>query len=371
MLAQGGGGSQQASASGGGGGDDDMDVVDSAGGGGKAGIPKPDLDVMVAKWTELSKGRKGRALPSNQASASDAASFKASSSTNLHKSSGKTGITCVDVCADDSDLVLTGGNDKQAIVFSRGEGKMRAARAAGTKPVRSVAWVNSGAFVTGSADGTVKLFGGEDYAELGSVDLESPVVEVSVQPTGAYCFASTEDSKVHLLGIAGDDVKAIVAFSDDDKLKYSCGACHVDGLIYGAGCEDGSVRIWDLKKGELAGEIKVDAAVKSLSFAENGYYVAAGCEDGYARVFDLRKMKEIGKSGGEDFGPVGSAAFDGSVKMLAFCGTKKAAVVEVKKWGDVVAEYKGHKKDMTAMAWGEASRCIVTVGLDRALKQWS
>ena len=155
------------------------------------------------------------------------------------------------------------------------------------------------------------------------------------------------------------------------QLKYSCGACHVDGLIYGAGCEDGSVRIWDLKKGELAGEIKVDAAVNSLSFAENGYYVAAGCSDGYARVLDLRKMKEIGKSGGDDFGPIRSASFDGSVKMLGFCGTKKAAVVEVKKWGDVVAEYKGHKKDMMAMAWSEASRGIVTVGMDRALKQWS
>ena len=217
MLAQGGGGGggvQQAA------GGDDMDV--DAGAVDKAMIPKADLEVMIAKWTELSKGRKGRALPDNQAGPTDAAAFKMAKSTNLHKSSGKTGITCVSICSYDDDLILTGGNDKQAIVFIRSEGKMVASRAAGTKPVRSVAWVKAGAFVSGSADGTVKLFGGEDYTEVGSVDLESPVVEVSVQPTGEYCFASTEDSKVHLLGISGDEVKAIVVFSDDDKVRSEC-----------------------------------------------------------------------------------------------------------------------------------------------------
>ena len=211
--------------------------------------------------------------------------------------------------------------------------------------------------MSGSADGTVKLFGGEDYAELGSLDLESPVVDVSVQPTGLYIFAATADKRIHVLGVTDGGVKKITTMSDGEaSTAFSCGACHVDGLIYGAGCEDGSVRIWDMKKGELAGTIKVSAAVNSLSFCENGYTVAAGGNDGFAHVLDLRKMKEIGKSGGEDFGPVHAASFDGSAKLLGFTGTKKAGVVEMKKWGDVIVEYDGHKKDMMGFAWGGATR---------------
>ena len=58
MLAQGGGRG------------DEMEV-DNSSAAASEGIPKADLDVMVAKWTELSKGRKGRALPEDQAGADD------------------------------------------------------------------------------------------------------------------------------------------------------------------------------------------------------------------------------------------------------------------------------------------------------------
>ncbi|GMH66372.1 hypothetical protein TL16_g04416 [Triparma laevis f. inornata] len=334
-------------------------------------IPQVDLDVMVETWGQLSAGRKGRALPSDQATVDDVTGFKMSKSNTIHKASGKTGINCVATSPSNSDLIVTGGVDKQVIVFSREKGKMVATKTAGTKPVNSVAFLGEDV-VSGSADGTVKIFSSTDsYSESGSLDLESPVVSVSSQPTGKYIIASTSSCAVSVLSVSSGLQKIATLTDPDTTSPYTTGAIHPDGLIFAAGTAGGSVKIWDLKKGQLAGSIDTGSHVKDLNFAENGYYLSAGCEDGYAHILDLRKMKSIAKSGGEEYGPITSVAFDGSVKMLAFLGEKKGGIVEVKKWNEVVKVIEGHKKGMEGWAWGEGSRWGVSVGLDRALKQWS
>ncbi|GMH82352.1 hypothetical protein TrST_g12558 [Triparma strigata] len=334
------------------------------------GIPQADLDVMVEKWGQLSAGRKGRAIPEDQATPSDVKSLKMGKSSNLHKASGKTGISCVSVCVADPDKIATGGVDKQVIIFSRSKGKMVATKTAGSKPVTSVAWLES-SVITGSADGTVKIFSGDDFDESGSVDLGEAVVSISPQPTGEYIIASTSSSSVSVISTSGG-LNVISTLKDPSSSTYTSSSIHPDGLIVGCGTSSGSIKIWDLKKSTLAGTIEAGTGpINCLSFAENGYYAVAGCEDGYAYVLDLRKMKSIGKVGGDDWGSIVGVEFDYGVKMLAVVGEDKGGIVEVKKWGDVIVEVKGHKKGMTGFGWGEKGRWAVTVGMDRAMKQWT
>ncbi len=56
------------------------------------------------------------------------------------------------------------------------------------------------------------------------------------------------------------------------SLGYTCGAFHPDGLLYSAGTTASVLRVWDTKAGRLASSLTGHAAaVRSVSFSENGY----------------------------------------------------------------------------------------------------
>lgn len=148
-------------------------------------------------------------------------------------------------------------------------------------------------------------------------------------------------------------------------VQVSCDAAvstikfHPDGLIMGTGNGDGSIRIYDVKSQQIAttfdGHKENGAEVRkalvgfsspqffffclasflnppktmptrvqminSMSFSENGYYMASGSSDGI-RVWDLRKLKEVrflsqtGKKGAScvSFDKVANFFFSGFIK---------------------------------------------------------
>jgi pre-mRNA-processing factor 19 len=70
---------------------------------------------------------------------------------------------------------------------------------------------------------------------------------------------------------------------------------HPDGLILATGCQDGVVRLWDLKTLSLATEFPAGtSSVVSVAFSENGYHFAATYEaDSFCKFWDLRKLAEL------------------------------------------------------------------------------
>ena len=182
------------------------------------------------------------------------------------------------------------------------------------------------------------------------------MVDVSVHPCGSYVFAATA-SDVKILDASS--LAAVAALGDGETEDYVAGGLHPDGLIYVAGTGGGQVHVWDVKTGTKALTLSVPAPLRGVAFSDNGYHLAVASGSG-AQVFDMRKQKLVGTAGS---GAVGAVAWEGEGKFLAYAEGGGAKVVEAKKWGDVLAEMKGHAKDVKGMDWGEGG--VVTVGLDR------
>ena len=329
-------------------------------------VPSSVVSAMTSTWTSLCEARKARKgkVVEGQVTGDDIAKFNKKSSKPIHKSSGKTGITVVASCPGDDDLLLTGGVDKQAIVFNKATGKIVATKAAGSKSVSSVSWKDPETFAVGSLDGTVKVFGGADYEEVANTNVGSTCVAVDVHPSGSYVLALSYDS-LSVLDISSGEALATLK---EEGAGYTCGGLHPDGLIYAGGNQEGEIHVWDIKSGGKASTLKAEGKVCSIAFSENGYHFAAGLEGGKVQVFDMRKQKLIGTAGGEGFGAIGSLGWEGSGKYLAFAGAGKVGVVETKKWSEVVVELKEHKKDVTGVAWGKGGQWLASVGLDRQVK---
>jgi pre-mRNA-processing factor 19 len=348
MLAQGGGGGGAAPAPSGG---DAMEVEKS----GSSAVPASALEVMTSTWNDLCKERKERKGAAGKTTRETVSGYAKKSSKTIHKSSGKTGINAVACCKANPDLIATGGVDKQVIVFNTATEKVVATKAAGSKPVNAVDWLDGSSFVSGSGDGVVKLFGGENFDEVATAGVGETVVAVDVHPSGKYVFACT-GSDVSILD-AGD-LGVLARLGDGETDNYTRGGLHPDGLIYVAGTDKGDVHVWDVKSGSKAASLEVSGPVGGVAFSDNGYHLAVGGDDG-ATIFDMRKQKVIGKAGS---GRADAVAWEGEGKMLAYSQGGKTMVVEAKKWEDVVVTCGGHGKDVRDIAWGEV---MVTVGMDR------
>jgi pre-mRNA-processing factor 19 len=98
------------------------------------------------------------------------------------------------------------------------------------------------------------------------------------------------------------------------------------------------------------------------------YYMASGSEDGTVKLWDLRKLKniqtlEIGE-------PVQVVAFDFSGQYLGV-GAKGVKVFLAKEWSPV-ADFKDHADKVTAIKFGYPSTpFLASAGMDRALKVYA
>jgi len=362
-------------------------------------IPPSDLEAMKAKWKILSKSRRKRPPPpASHATKEQLAEFSQIDKKTLHKSSAKPGITAL-VVDNKHDIAVSGGRDKQIIVYSKEENRVLATIAGvASKEITcvDVSHTEDGKtlIVTGSQDGHVKAYLSPDYQLLGSAMVEDDdegdaeqkaVVGVSIHPTGTYALATTRKGTVVFLSVSssegeGVQKRAVFREKDADDVQYSCSMIHPDGLILGVGTTEGKLKIWDLKTQKLAQTLEGhEGSVTSLCFSENGYHVVSSSSSGEVLVWDLRKGKTIKtlnqKEESDDTSSIGAvccAAFDPSGRYLAYGGEKGVNITVVKEWNLIALQESGKENEnVTGISWGKDAMSLVTCSdKERAMKYW-
>lgn len=371
--------------------------------GSKGNIPKADFDVMFSVWEKLNntrkkskkskKGNAGGEAGANATVTLDAVrTYKKMKQKSLHKSSVKAGVLDL-AYAPGIDLLVTGGRDKQTVLYSVAEGKIVATLQPGTKVDVGAVDVQpdgeGGATVaTGSPDGLVFAYtvpaagSGGSCTQAGSVDVDdgSPIVGVSVHQSAKYVVAATRSGKIGILALReGGDLELVALFSGDaaDASEYTCGGLHADGLIYAAGTADGDIVVWDLNSQTVASTMKAHGgeAITSLVHSENGYHFASATKSGTVQVWDLRKMKLLTtlNEGGAEVGSVGSVAFSPSEgKLIAYGGANGSfTVVAVKDWDNKESFKVPSSKGVSGLAWLDGGAAIATCSdAERPVRFW-
>lgn len=130
----------------------------------------------------------------------------------------------------------------------------------------------------------------------------------------------------------------------------TCCQFHPDGHIIGVGGKDGQIKIFDVKTGQIATAFETDDTVQSLSFSENGTWLASASQ-GSTSVFiwDLRKAPGQAKVKVIEYGSaISEVAWDYTAQYLAIVGGGAVAVQgyqkSSKKWSELLKKAMKSRK---------------------------
>uniref|UniRef100_A0A4W4HQ07 Pre-mRNA-processing factor 19 n=1 Tax=Electrophorus electricus TaxID=8005 RepID=A0A4W4HQ07_ELEEL len=281
------------------------------------------------------------------------------------------GILALDLCPTDTNKVLTGGADKNVVVFDRREEQIVATLKGHTKKVTSVIYHPSQSVVfSASPDSTIRVWSvsGGNCVQVVRAH-EAGVTGLSLHATGDYLLSSSEDQYWAFSDIQTGRVLTKVT-DETAGCALTCAQFHPDGLIFGTGTADSQIKIWDLKeRTNVANFPGHSGPVTAIAFSENGYYLATGAQDSSLKLWDLRKLKNFKTITLDNNYEVKSLVFDQSGTYLAVGGSDIRVYI-CKQWSEVL-NFTDHTGLVTGVAFGEHAQFLSSTGMDRSLKFYS
>eukprot|EP00977_Amphora_coffeiformis_P013525 scaffold3576_cov170-Amphora_coffeaeformis.AAC.7 len=206
----------------------------------------------------------------------------------------------------------------------------------------------------GTASGDVEFAKPKAGAKTQSVNVEAPVVNVSLHFGHQHAFVATKTGKVYLVHLANATIVSVFS----GPAAYTTGCLHPDGLIYVAGTQQGALHVWDIKTQSLAATLDEpgSASVESVQVSPNGYHIGAAYADGAVRVWDLRKSKVLATL--PTNGNVATiVAFDQAGKFILYGAGGTITAVPVKEWGKKL-ELSTAGNDVSFVTWSSKSGIV-------------
>ncbi|XP_010136872.1 PREDICTED: pre-mRNA-processing factor 19, partial [Buceros rhinoceros silvestris] len=212
------------------------------------------------KATVLTTERKkrGKTVPEELVKPEELSKYRqVASHVGLHSASIP-GILPLDLCPSDTNKILTGGADKNVIVFDKSSEQILATLKGHSKKVTSVVFHPSQDLVFSA--------------------FPNATIPLCVSGAQYWAFSDIQTGRV------------LTKVTDESSgCALTCAQFHPDGLIFGTGTMDSQIKIWDLKErtnvanfpghsGPIT-SIAFSENVKSLIFDQSGTYLALGGTD--------------------------------------------------------------------------------------------
>jgi WD40 repeat protein len=301
----------------------------------------------------------------------------------------------------DDRLIAAAGEDEFVRLYDRTSGDLLVEKAAHRDWIRALSFAGD-TLTTGSGDGSVRVwqFSGSDLALAQAIDTGARIRAVTASPSADLIVAAGEDAILRAFtgdGAAGEQpipggvdwVRAVAMRPDRSVI---------------AGCEDGSIRIWDgrgltilgqgsdttwsvafagnqallgrasgtvelrdLAGAELTGTLEAGEG-RVWSLAAGPDVAAAACGDGSVRLWSLTSSRTLKLN--EEERRTWSVALSGDLSRLAASSTGGVTRIWDLPSGQKLWERQAHEGRVRSMAFDDSSRLLLTGGADGVARLW-
>jgi pre-mRNA-processing factor 19 len=325
------------------------------------------LQDKASVLTQLRKQR-GKRVPEGLTTIEEMKDFRCSATHTALHSASNPGILALDISPKNPSIILTGGNDRQAVVFNKDSEQVVATLKGHQKKVTHVIHhFEEDIAITGSADSSIRVWHIPSAQCLKILKAhDTPITGLSLHPTGDYVLSSASDTYWALSDLRTG--KLITKIQDATSQKgLTCAQFHPDGIIFGVGTQESVIKIWDLKECNNVADFPGHAGgISAIAFSENGYYLATAAQDASIKLWDLRKLKNFKTITLEDHYEVRDLVFDQSGMYLGVAGTD-VRVYQAKQW-DLLKVFNDHTALATGVRFGSNANYIASASMDRSLK---
>ncbi|KAB8360810.1 hypothetical protein FH972_024544 [Carpinus fangiana] len=286
----------------------------------------------------LSKTRRKRAVPKGWASADSISSFETPASTTAIVPAGS---RCLALSVDRS-IALVGGSDGQASLYSIEKQEITQKLNTSGGAIQDGALIDNDAVVLATSSGQVQVYKGAKKTHAFSSHAGA-TNGVTVHPTGELLASVGTDKSFVLYDLAGQTVLSQVYTN-----------------------ADGQIKVFETNTGANAANFETGGPVQSLSFSENGTWLASvSTGSSSVSVWDLRKANEIKII---DLGSsVESVQWDYTGQFLAAAGSGSVAVQHYDKSSKSWSEPLRKAASGMAVQWGANANSLILLTQDGAV----
>jgi len=334
-------------------------------------LPQEATAKITTMHEILQSQRKGKKKPQGLAPKDALSEYTELSNFHTLHSSSSPGVLCVSAHESQPNHILTGGQDKKAVLFDIEQDKVVTNFRGHTKKVTAVCYHASQEMViTGSADSTINLYSsanGDDIVHTFDQH-KAEISSISLHPTEEFIVTSSTDASWQLHDIAMN--KTLLTAQDPDNSPINCAEIHPDGILYGTGSSSKILRIWDIRKGEEAVALEGHSgAMSSITFSGNGYIIASTGNDNTVKLWDLRKMVNFKTVDLDPAFKVQKVKFDDSGAYFAIAGAHDIKLYNTKPLTELTT-LQGHKKPVTDVFFMPLAKSVVSASKDRSVRVW-
>ncbi|GAA5992507.1 hypothetical protein JCM11641_001916 [Rhodosporidiobolus odoratus] len=364
------------------GGDAAMEDVETAAPQDESGL-SPEVRQKVEQTRDALSGTRKKRKPSPEtATPADIKAYVQTATVPSLHTTKPPGVSAL-ALAKDGEVLVTGGLDKDVIIYDRTTSKNIAKLKGHGKKVTSVlsstTLTDAGipTFVlSASLDKTLRFWtpaaatGKQVYGCASTLTLGGEVTDLSLHPSGTLALSSCTDGTWSLHDLSGESASTVVTGPLPEQTPSTAIAFHPDGHLFAVGGEDSKVSVVDLLSGKVAAsfaghsEEEGAGAIASLSFSENGYLLASAAKGSKeVKIWDLRKLANTASLSLGEEGSATSLSFDYSAQFLAVVGSD-FRVYQHKTW-ELLVKSEENQAELTAVQWGKEGREVIAVGVDR------
>jgi WD40 repeat protein len=238
-------------------------------------------------------------------------------------------------------------------------------------PVDNAAFSSDGSrIVTGSVDGTVRVWDAESGDELRVLRCHEGILSAALSTDGrqvatAYGDVTTGEGSAQIWDVeSGTELHVL---RGHDGIVWSA-AFSPDGSRVVTASRDGTARIWDAMSGEELHVLRGhEGGVSSAAFSPSGELIVTGSNDGTARVWDAATADALDVlSGHED--AIQSAAFWSDTVVVTGSTDRTARIWEAES-GELLA-LRGHEGTVWSAAFSRDGTRVVTGSEDESARVW-
>jgi WD40 repeat protein len=192
---------------------------------------------------------------------------------------------------------------------------------------------------------------------------------VAITPDGETLAMALDDGSIKLWDLKTGQIQATI-----DRAHHGpiwCVRFSPDGSKFATASDDGTFQVWNTKTHKNIHRIPLATGIRAVAFSPDGTRLITGSRNGVIRFYDVEKGEELFNIPNAHGGPIMAVSFSPDGKHIASASGDKTVNIRDAKTGDLTYTFKEHSGSVYTLAYHPSGKMIASGSWDHTIRLWN